>query len=35
MPQTVGRAGATFAVETKLLFVEDRLKKLALPPGKK
>jgi hypothetical protein len=33
MPQTVGRTGSTFVVETKLLFVvEDRFKKLTLPP---
>jgi len=34
MPQTAGRTWSAFAVETKLLFVEDGFEKLALPLGK-
>jgi hypothetical protein len=34
MPQTVGCTGSAFAVEAKILFVEDSFEKLALPLGK-
>jgi hypothetical protein len=30
-PQTVGRTGSAFAVETKILFVADGFEKFALP----